>query len=678
MKKFKKTIAFILSVVIMLSVMPFVDAGAIAVTGELTLDSYTQVTIKSKDKMLSFYAPEDGYYKFFSVSNADTHASLFDDEDKVLCQNDDVDIMNRNYNFSLSYKLSGGQTYYLRVGSWDENVTIKLGVSKTFGVQSSEIVQYPDDTTCLEKAEKETMKLDGLKIEYTMTDGTVIDWVYGEDEFMISDYGITVGTEFVENGNLYALISCGEVVDKILYTTVENPVDYITYVGPSISFYENTNGYINEYGDYYYYLTMPQDSYIEVHFKDGTVKTTGANELLDGYWMNCYSNQHTQPWTVGENEVFFSYLGVQTSIKVTMLESLIKNITLNSVPKRQYVYGDTRWGQFVSTDTYEFFPSDITGLSFTVEYVDGTTRTFTDKDFDIETETIDGYEYSVKSCSAFAPKSYTTTFTYMGFELSYAVKVIESPLKDIEIEWYPELTDYQQMFEPVFDGMELKLVYKNGDEKTVVFSDENTSYGDYGYLDYSVDVDGDKITMFKVWDERDEPLYVIRFLDKEIVYSGISFYDDLAVSEISIDSFSFDSMDIDVTYSDGTNETLNSKVVNIYEFGKGRHKAVLKTHNGLVEVDIITLYTDGVISGYSVSALGCKTQVDGQYAQKGDVYLSGDVSILDATKIQKYIAKIENLNEIQLSVADIDDDGEITVMDSTIIQSYIAKLIPKL
>ena len=58
----------------------------------------------------------------------------------------------------------------------------------------------------------------------------------------------------------------------------------------------------------------------------------------------------------------------------------------------------------------------------------------------------------------------------------------------------------------------------------------------------------------------------------------------------------------------------------------------------------------------------------------GDANGDGLVSVLDATRIQRYCAKIISDNMINLSAADVTGDGAVTVLDATRIQRYCAKL----
>ena len=59
----------------------------------------------------------------------------------------------------------------------------------------------------------------------------------------------------------------------------------------------------------------------------------------------------------------------------------------------------------------------------------------------------------------------------------------------------------------------------------------------------------------------------------------------------------------------------------------------------------------------------------------GDIDLDGELSVIDATEIQMYIAKLKQLSDEQLAVSDTDKDEEISVLDATQIQRYLAKLI---
>ena len=99
-------------------------------------------------------------------------------------------------------------------------------------------------------------------------------------------------------------------------------------------------------------------------------------------------------------------------------------------------------------------------------------------------------------------------------------------------------------------------------------------------------------------------------------------------------------------------------------------------------------YTDEVSGGkWTVTAdsitghlgkSGIAVFYDPDYADRqvlvGDTDLSGDVSILDATYIQRYLVNLQKLNDTALASADTDRDGSVTIIDATKIQRYLVGL----
>lgn len=67
-----------------------------------------------------------------------------------------------------------------------------------------------------------------------------------------------------------------------------------------------------------------------------------------------------------------------------------------------------------------------------------------------------------------------------------------------------------------------------------------------------------------------------------------------------------------------------------------------------------------------------------KWATLGDVDGDGDVSIIDATEIQKYLVQIVSFNDEQLKVADTNSDGRVDITDVTQIQKYLVGLVPSL
>ncbi len=124
-----------------------------------------------------------------------------------------------------------------------------------------------------------------------------------------------------------------------------------------------------------------------------------------------------------------SLLGAQTKIPVRIYECPFVDVTVNSAPTRQYIFGDENYGEIYDADDSEYYlyPFDISGLSFTVEYKDGTTRTFDDDDFDLGYLEIDDYPFEVDYIVCDAVGTYEVTLQYKGYNINYDIEVIDKP-----------------------------------------------------------------------------------------------------------------------------------------------------------------------------------------------------------------------------------------------------------
>lgn len=60
--------------------------------------------------------------------------------------------------------------------------------------------------------------------------------------------------------------------------------------------------------------------------------------------------------------------------------------------------------------------------------------------------------------------------------------------------------------------------------------------------------------------------------------------------------------------------------------------------------------------------------------EKGDVDCDGQLSIIDATFVQKHLARLCDFDETQKELADFDNDGNVTINDVTLIQKTLADI----
>ena len=89
---------------------------------------------------------------------------------------------------------------------------------------------------------------------------------------------------------------------------------------------------------------------------------------------------------------------------------------------------------------------------------------------------------------------------------------------------------------------------------------------------------------------------------------------------------------------------------------------------------ISLVFTASIIQ---VAASDNDTEILIGYSQ-GDVNLDADVNIKDATLIQKHLADLSKIDDLQLSLADIDGKLGVNIKDATHLQKWIAGIIDNL
>lgn len=111
-----------------------------------------------------------------------------------------------------------------------------------------------------------------------------------------------------------------------------------------------------------------------------------------------------------------------------------------------------------------------------------------------------------------------------------------------------------------------------------------------------------------------------------------------------------------------------------------------KTKN-VIELDVVEMCSNNTTEGDDPDTMenedpdydtnvtvvnGMVNVADGiEVAQKGDVDLSGVVSITDAVLLFQYVNGTANLNEVQLANGELTDDGAITITDAVALFQYI-------
>ena len=96
-------------------------------------------------------------------------------------------------------------------------------------------------------------------------------------------------------------------------------------------------------------------------------------------------------------------------------------------------------------------------------------------------------------------------------------------------------------------------------------------------------------------------------------------------------------------------------------------------YNGEI-YDLFDAYETGILNDGDLETMTKFRKVDFVKLLFGDADNDNELSILDATLIQQFIARLVQANALEAKLADFDRDGEITVLDATAIQLKLAGL----
>ena len=429
--------------------------------GYSSLDQYEYETFSHEDAVIRIYY-NDGTTKDSTLENLD-YRILDEQEEKpwaIGSENNYVIIRYMNHSVKMPITLienpvekieiekGTGLTYIENYGGYydyDENGDEYFHYYEMNHDDAIILIKYKDGTT---KTARPYELIDGFEIELSANQYRNPWKVGGDNNFTVSYLGHTA---------------------ELPVTVVENPILRIDVDDEfSLTIMENTNGSMD--GDFYYYnFDIPDDLKITVYLTDGTtVETTYSSRFL-GTYFNDESYQESNPWTKdGENFVEIELLGHTDTLPVIITENTVDRIVLNSIPTKEYYMWDEMYG-YAEEDDYVLWPTEFEGLSFTVYYKDGTSKTYTHKDIDDEGK-IDGFDiYIYDSIYIDAPGTYPFTFTYMGVELEYDIKVVGSNVKSMEFTRLPDNLNYSSdgIAAPDLSGAEIKITYFSGVTETI-------------------------------------------------------------------------------------------------------------------------------------------------------------------------------------------------------------------
>lgn len=479
-------------------------------------------------------------------------------------------------------------------------------------------------------------------------------------------------------GNNYATASYMGAEVKIPVVISPSPVKSIELVKASgKKFIENADGYESTDEDdnpyFNYFIRGLEDAAIKINYTDGTSKTANYGDTIDGYVVGCKEDQSTDHWKLGsDNYVTIYFMGKEVQMPVTVVENPVQSITIDSVPSRQYILGDPLYGT-----ERDLIPSDYKGLKFTVNYKDGTKKTYTGEE--INRNLLDGHNVTVVAENPPKIGQVPVTLTYLGVKAQYNVTVKESDFASIEVIKLPTKPVYSDYYEPDWRGLQMKVTYKNGTSKIGTLKDGNIIYGysDWYGIYVGFDFDGVIGVLSNYWNGEEEKYgYKITLGDVSGDIKGLTYREDKRVTDVDVENFSesAQNMILKVTNEDGSKEEIRliSILYNGYTYSNRTRYVMAATDKGTLTLIIPNhelIQTDVILSVFGVSVREKKPDpVDERII--GDANGDGIVDILDATLIQKYTVDKASLTDEQKYVADVNDDGVVDILDAKDIQKY--------
>lgn len=235
-----------------------------------------------------------------------------------------------------------------------------------------------------------------------------------------------------------------------------------------LKYTENTHGYYyeNNLGEKVYRYNIPFYEYgnkIRINYKNGSsnLYTYGYNEIignwcfidenneaLDSEYLRYEDNQYENPWTVGKKNYFmFSYMGIETQIRVEIVENTIKDFEF--IPKKELKFIENIKGHYetdINENEYFSYNFDIydSGNKIILEYKDGTQKEYVceykdnegmvyidEEENSIDHEYLHAYTEQYNKHWVLGKDNFFTIYCF-GIEKIFSVEIVENTVETIE------------------------------------------------------------------------------------------------------------------------------------------------------------------------------------------------------------------------------------------------------
>lgn len=613
------------------------------------------IDANARNDMYKVYIEETGWYLFDISSSYSTYIEIYNEYNSL-----EREFYGSN---RISTRIYEPGIYYIVFTNYSgTEASANCLIAKAPDIESIRFMSLPNSMTHEIGTD---FDYSGLVIEVVFKNGITENWTWGSGMMLGGCYDVRYWEDFDEYGNY--LTSAFWIGEHSLYLQLEivesNVIGFELYSGSIGPFYENWDCY--ECGDHYHYnyYRYLNDLKFIIRYNDGSYKIASYNEYVDGSVISDGGNDCKNPWTVGTNNyVKIFYKGIELKIQVEVLENPVENIVINTLPKNEFIFGDSNFGQIYDGE-YSIYWEDISGLSFTVNYKDGTSKTFDSDDAVYENGSYywDGQSGFIQTESIMSPGKYTATFSYFGFSAEFELTVNASPVVSIEIVKDPDVKVVKWEYYPTFKGMQIKVTYADSTEKIITLSDDNVEYKTsmgMGSMFIYVKDGENKIVIMYDWDEDIGEIFTVRYFDVSIAYTGIV-YEMSGYEDVSIEDFNLIGGGMTVII-DGEEIALNSENLFMDNWSNTvYHHLYAETDEGLLMYSVENLLdSNGYVKECVVYILGEIIRFD---VLSGDINGDGSVDVRDLVAAKKMLADMtEPENKLD---ADMNYDGKFDALD---------------
>ncbi len=390
------------------------------------LDEENDAQLSSTNDRLNyiFYAPSDGNYEFFSSSDFDLFVTVKDNNGNVVTTDDDS---NGGGDFKATFYMNAGDVFSFEVKAYnifhDGRFSVYIKRAKN-PVTELKILSLPYKLEYNYNEAMYDIDYTGLKLEATLQDGSKIEWTYGSDANNINGEELVLGVEYYPS---YATVNikCDTATVSFDLAIVKPGITSIELVNPqTLYLYENSVGYYDYEKDYFHYYYERPVFEVLITYLDGTQVLTDTSKMVDYNEFYFYDNQYTDHFVLGENTATISFSGLETQYNITILETPVETHEILTNPIRKYnKYDESNISYNEYTDTYTLHTLDLSDLSFTLYFKDGSEKTYTYADIDTTTMTIDGERYYANPTQIQDGGEYWVSINYKGYDIYYRAYV---------------------------------------------------------------------------------------------------------------------------------------------------------------------------------------------------------------------------------------------------------------